>query len=158
MRLARAHADEWHLDPKRIGVLGFSAGAHLAAVLSNHADFKRAGATESQTDARPSFAAIIYPGYLADPPALNTLAHGVNPTANTPPTFLLQAEDDPVHVENVLVYYNALKDLKVPAELHVFAQGGHGYGLRPTELPITHWPTLVTTWLHTIHILEGPAR
>jgi acetyl esterase/lipase len=154
MRLTRAHAAEWHLDPKRIGVLGFSAGAHLAAVLSNHADYRRPGTTNPEADARPAFAAIIYPGYLADGPDLDTLAHGIDPTTTTPPTFLLQAEDDPVHVENVLVYYNALKKLKVPAELHVYAQGGHGYGLRPTQLPITHWPTLVTTWLHTIKILN----
>jgi acetyl esterase/lipase len=157
MRITRAHATEWHLDPKRIGVLGFSAGAHLAAVLSNHADYKRPGTTEPETDARPAFAAIIYPGYLADGPGLDTLSKGIDPTANTPPTFLLQAEDDPVHVENVLVYYSALKKLKVPAELHVYAQGGHGYGLRPTELPITHWPDLVTTWLRTIKVLDAPA-
>ncbi len=158
MRITRAHAAQWHIDPKRVGVLGFSAGGHLAVTLSNHADFQRPGAPATEPDARPNFAIIIYPGYLTDAPALNQLAHGIDPTGNTPPTFLLQAEDDPVHVENVLVYFQALKALKVPAELHVFAQGGHGYGLRPTALPITHWPALVTTWLQTIHILDSPSR
>lgn len=162
MRITRAHAAQWRLDPQRIGVLGFSAGAHLAAVLSNHAAFQRAGAPESNPgsniDARPNFAVLIYPGYLTDEATHNTLAHGIDPTPNTPPTFLLQAEDDPVHVENALVYYRALKDLKVPAELHAFSEGGHGYGLRPTQLPVTHWPELVAAWLRTIHVLEAPAR
>jgi acetyl esterase/lipase len=163
MRLTRLHAADWHINPDKIGVLGFSAGGHLAVVLGNHPSFKRPGgdfkgSVDSRISARPDFAVIIYPGYLASEPALSTLSPGIDPSADTPPTFLLQAEDDPVHVENALVYYRALKDLKVPAELHVFSEGGHGYGLRPTNLPVTHWPDLVTTWLHTIHVLESPAR
>ncbi|MEO6910030.1 MAG: alpha/beta hydrolase [Edaphobacter sp.] len=157
MRITRAHAAEWHIDPNRIGVLGFSAGAHLAVVLSNHADYKRAGESDHQPDARPNFAVIIYPAYLAVPPALNQLSPGIDPTSATPPTFLVQAEDDPVHEENALVYFQALKEAKVPAELHIFSQGGHGYGLRPTSLPITHWPALAETWFHTIHVLGGPS-
>jgi acetyl esterase/lipase len=159
MRITRAHAAEWHLDPHRIGVLGFSAGAHLAVVLSSHANEATPASSnpklsDKKIDARPDFAAIIYPGYLTDEPALDHIAPGVAPNATTPPTFLLQAEDDPVHVENVVLYFQALKQAKVPAELHIFAQGGHGYGLRPTALPVTHWPALVDTWLHTIHILQ----
>jgi acetyl esterase/lipase len=163
MRITRAHAAEWHIDPNRVGVLGFSAGAHLAVILSNHADYKRPGGPASEPnhelDARPNFAVIIYPGYLSDAPALNKLAQGIDPTANTPPTFLLQAEDDPVHEENALLYFQALKEAKVPAELHLFAEGGHGYGLRPTALPVTHWPTYAETWFHTIHMIgvAGPA-
>lgn len=155
MRITRSHAAEWHIDPKRIGALGFSAGGHLVAVLSNHADYKREGASNNELDARPDFAIVIYPGYLTDEPALNKLARGIEPTSKTPPTFLLQAEDDPVHEENALLYYQALKEAKVPAELHLYAEGGHGYGLRPTELPVTHWPKLVETWLHTIHVLPA---
>jgi acetyl esterase/lipase len=157
MRITRSHASDWHLDPHRIGVLGFSAGGHLVVVLGNHADFKLPGASTSETsiDARPDFIVAIYPAYLAEPPALTQLAKGIDPSANTPPTFLLQAEDDPVHEENVLVYFQALKQLKVPAELHVYAEGGHGYGLRPTELPVTHCPALVETWLRTIHVLTA---
>jgi acetyl esterase/lipase len=87
-------------------------------------------------------------------PDKTDLAPEVKPSAErTPPTFLLQAEDDPVHEENALVYFQALKEAKVPAELHIFANGGHGYGLRPTELPITHWPALAETWMNTIHVL-----
>jgi len=155
MRLTRSHAAEWHLDPHRIGVLGFSAGGHLVVVLGNHPDFKPANepAAEAAVSARPDFVVAIYPAYLAETPALTQLSKGIDPGLTTPPTFLLQAEDDPVHVENVLVYAQALKQLKVPTELHVYSEGGHGYGLRPSALPVTHWPSLVETWLHTIHIL-----
>jgi acetyl esterase/lipase len=153
MRITRAHAAEWNIDPNRTGVLGFSAGAHLAVVLSNHPDFKRSGEPVNELSARPDFAFIIYPGYLTDEPALNKLANGIDPSPKTPPTFLLQAENDPVHEENALLYFQALKVAKVPAELHIFAEGGHGYGLRPTVLPITHWPVLAETWLHTIHMI-----
>jgi acetyl esterase/lipase len=142
MRLTRAHASEWRIDPNRVGVIGFSAGAHLAAVLSNHPD-----------NARPDFAMLIYPAYLRDTANPNKIAPGVQPSANTPPTFLVQAENDPVHEENALLYFQALKEAKVPAELHIFAEGGHGYGLRPTDLPVTHWPRYAETWLHTIHVL-----
>lgn len=160
MRLTRQHAAEWQIDPHRIGVLGFSAGAHLAAVLSIHPAQTTYSAVDAadKLDARPDFAVILYPGYLAAAPALTALSPGVEPTASTPPTFVLQAEDDPVHQENALRYYRALKEAKVPAELHIFAEGGHGYGLRPTNLPVTHWPALAETWFHTIHVLPKPER
>ncbi len=158
MRLTRAHAAEWHLDRNRIGVLGFSAGAHLAVALSTHPTYTSPGASaipqvDASIDPTPNFALVLYPGYLANTPALYTLDPALKPTASTPPTFLLQAEDDPVYVENVVVYFNALKQAKVPAELHIFAAGGHGYGLRPSALPITHWPVLAATWLDSIHML-----
>jgi acetyl esterase/lipase len=163
MRLTRQHAAEWGIDPKRIGVLGFSAGGHLAVVLSIHSDFdaksaalKEHGGLGSEISARPDFALVLYPGYLVHWPDRTTIAPEAVPTASTPPTFLLQAEDDPVHEENALVYFQALKQAGVPAELHLYAQGGHGYGLRATGLPITHWPSLAETWLRTIHVLDRP--
>jgi len=157
VRMTREHAAEWKLDPKRVGVLGFSAGGHLVVVLGNHPDFKRANepAAETAVSAKPDFVIGIYPAYLTAEPGLSTLARGIDPSAATPPTFMVMAEDDPVHVENVLVYGQALRPLKVPFELHVFSEGGHGYGLRPTELPVTHWPALVETWLKTIHMLPA---
>ncbi len=157
MRLTREHAAEWGIDPKRVGVLGFSAGGHLGVVVSIHPDQETYKAIDGADalNARPDFAVIIYPGYLAMPPTLDKLSEGVEPDTHTPPTFLLQAEDDPVHEENALVYFQALKQAKVPAELHIYAEGGHGYGLRPTELPITHWPALVETWLHTIKMIPA---
>ena len=155
MRLTRAHAAEWHIDPKRVGVIGFSAGAHLAAVLSTHPDFQGKNVPASTIEARPDFQLIIYPGWTSGPDG--KVSPAVAPTAQIPPTFLLQAENDyAAHVESSLIYFQALKDAKIPAELHVYTQGGHGFGLRPTELPISHWPALAETWLHTIHILGPP--
>jgi acetyl esterase/lipase len=155
MRLTRAHASEWHIDANRIGVIGFSAGAHLAAVLGTHPDFQGKNVPKSKIDARPNFQMIIYPGWTSG--VDGQVSQSLEPTPQTPPTFLLQAENDyTAHVESSIVYFQALKDAKIPAELHLFTEGGHGFGLRPTDLPISHWPTLAETWLHTIHIL-GPS-
>ena len=136
MRITRAHAAEWGIDPKKVGVIGFSAGAHLAVVLSTHADFQGkdvAASASSAMDARPDFQMVIYPGWLNGPAAKGTLGAvdaAVAPTASVPPTFLVQAENDyTAHVENVLVYFEALKNAKVPAELHVYTLGGHGFGM-----------------------------
>ena len=156
MRITRQHAAEWKIDPNRIGVIGFSAGAHLAAVLSTHPDFQGKNVPASKVDARPNFQMILYPGWLSG--SDGKVAPSLSPTPDIPPTFLVQAENDyTAHVENSLVYFQALKDAKVPAELHLFTLGGHGFGLRPTELPISHWPTLAEEWLHTIHVLGPPA-
>jgi acetyl esterase/lipase len=155
--LVRAHAAEWKIDPKRIGVLGFSAGAHLAAALSTHYDQRLYGAIDAadKLSCRPDFAVIIYPGYLALADKNFAPNPDINPTAQTPPQFIVQAEDDPVHVENAVIYFMALKNAKVPAELHIFAQGGHGYGLRNNGLPIHYWPGLVKAWLETIKMSSG---
>jgi acetyl esterase/lipase len=155
MGLVRQHAAEWGIDPNRIGVLGFSAGAHLAAALSTHFDQRLYPPIDAADtlSCRPDFAVIVYPGYLALEDKKFAANPEINPTANTPPQFIVQAEDDPVHIENSTVYFLALKNAKVPAELHIYAQGGHGYGLRRTELPVTTWPTSVETWLRTIKIL-----
>ncbi len=156
--LVRAHAAEWKIDPNRVGVLGFSAGAHLAAALSTHFDQRLYDPIDAadKLSCRPDFAVIVYPGYLALSDKNFAPNADINPTAQTPPTFIVQSEDDPVHVENAVVYYMALKNAKVPAELHIYAEGGHGYGLRRTALPVTTWPQCVETWLRTIKIL--PAR
>lgn len=153
--LVRQHAAEWGIDPHRVGVLGFSAGGHLAAAISTHFDRRL---YESVDDAdklscRPDFAVVVYPGYLALAEKSFAPNADIHPTDKTPPTFIVQAEDDPVHVENAVVYFMALKNAKVPAELHIYSQGGHGYGLRRTSLPVTGWPALVDTWLHTIDVL-----
>jgi acetyl esterase/lipase len=158
--IVRSHAAEWHIDPKRIGVLGFSAGAHLAAALSTHFDKRLYDAVDAadQASCRPDFAVIVYPGYLAIAEQNFAANAEIHPTERTPPSFIVQAEDDPVHVENATVYFLALKNAKVPAELHIYAQGGHGYGLRRTELPVTSWPQLVETWLRTIQMLPAAAH
>ncbi|MDE3150076.1 MAG: alpha/beta hydrolase [Acidobacteriota bacterium] len=155
MGLVRQHAAEWHIDPNRIGVLGFSAGGHLSAAISNHYEQRLYDPVDAadKLSCRPDFSVVVYPGYLALADQDFAPNPDIQPTANTPPTFLAQAEDDPVHVENAVVYFMELKKAKVPAELHVYTQGGHGYGLRRTALPITNWPQLVETWLHTIKML-----
>ncbi len=157
--MVRQHAAEWHIDPQRIGVLGFSAGAHLAAALGTHFDKRLYDPVDAadQLSCRPDFEVIVYPGYLA----LSEQNFAANPeikvTEKNPPAFIVQAEDDPVHVENSTVYFELLKQAKVPAELHLYAKGGHGYGLRHTELAVTSWPQLVEVWLHTIGVLPAPA-
>ena len=179
--LLRLHAADWHIDPHKIGVLGFSSGGHLSAAISTHFEKRLYPAVDAadKESCRPDFAVAIYPGHLslsaaewdADQgprrfairkPAHETIADkqfGLNPdipvTRETPPTFLLQAEDD--HVDDVndsLAYYIALKKAGVPVEMHLYAQGGHAFGLRRTKLPITAWPQLVETWLGTIGMIS----
>jgi len=154
VRLVRKNAVAWQLNPKRVGVLGFSAGGHLVAALGAHAAAAIYPAVDAadQLSARPDFSLLIYPAYLVEEKNPQTLKPAVRPAALTPPSFLLQAEDDPIKVENSLVYYQALKQAKVPAEMHLYANGGHGYGLRSTKLPVTHWPDLATTWLRTLGV------
>ncbi len=157
--MVRAHAEEWHIDPRRIGVLGFSAGAHLAAALSTHFDQRLYAAVDAadQLSCRPDFAVIVYPAYLALAEENFAPNPEIQVTDQTPPSFILQAENDPIHVENAVVYFLALKKAKVPAELHIYADGGHGYGLRRTALAITAWPQMAETWLHTIGVLSDSA-
>ena len=154
IRLLRDHATQWHIDPHRIGVLGFSAGGYLVAEVSTR--FKRPSYAPidaaDKESSRPDFALAIYPGHLA------TDADRLNPnvpvTRDTPPTFLVQAEDDYEDgVNQSLVYYMALAKAHVPAEMHLYARGGHAFGLRPTSEPITSWPALADAWLHLIGVL-----
>ena len=157
MGLVREHAAEWNIDPKKIGVLGFSAGGHLAAAISTHFDQRLYDPIDAadKLSCRPDFAVVVYPGYLALADKNFAQNADINPTSNTPPTFIVQAEDDPVHIENSVVYFMALKNAKVPAELHIYSEGGHGYGLRRTALPVTTWPDAVEVWLHTIKMIPA---
>ena len=154
--IVRARAAEWKIDPHKIGVLGFSAGGHLAAAVSTHYDKRLYDAVDSADNlsCRPDFAVVVYPGYLSLAEKNFAANPEINPTRETPPTFIVQAEDDPVHVENAVTYFMALKNAKVPAELHIYAEGGHGYGLRRTALPVTGWPQSVELWLRTIHMTK----
>jgi acetyl esterase/lipase len=156
--LVRFHAAEWHIDPHKIGVLGFSAGGHMVAAMSTHFERRIYPAVDAadKESCRPDFAVALYPGHLWTDEKKFELNPDIRTHVNsqTPPTFLLQAEDD--YVDNVnqsLVYYIALKNAKVPVEMHLYAQGGHAFGLRRTELPITGWPQLVETWLGTIGMI-----
>jgi len=180
MGLVRLHAAEWHIDPHKLGVLGFSAGGHLVAAMSTHFA-KRSYPVLDVADkesCRPDFAVAIYPGHLSlsaaewdakqgtkklemprlDRSSIADKGLALNPdlriTRQIPPTFLLQNEDD--HVDNVndsLAYYIALKKADVPVEMHLYAQGGHAFGLRRTKLAVTAWPQLVETWLRSIGMI-----
>ena len=154
--LVRFHATEWNIDPHKIGVLGFSAGGHMVAAISTQFEqrlYQAVDAADAKS-CRPDFAVAIYPGHLAVPARDFALNPEVKVSDQTPPTFLLHAQDDPIDpVENTLVYYAALRKAGVPAEMHVFAKGGHAFGLRPTESPITEWPPLLETWLKSIQMI-----
>ena len=155
MGILREHAAEWHIDPTRIGVLGFSAGGHLAAALSTHFDRRLYTPIDAadQLSCRPNFAILVYPGYLLDPSLGSGPNRDILPISTTSPTLLIQAEDDPIRVENSTTYFLALRQALVPAEIHIYQQGGHGYGLRPTGTPVNAWPQVMHAWLHTIHML-----
>lgn len=150
--LLRFQAARWRIDPHKIGVLGFSAGGHIVAATSTHLRRLYAAVDAADTTScRPDFAIAFYPGHLAVPERRFALNPDIRVTARTPPTFLLQAEDDPVDpVENSLVYHAALRKAGVPVELHLYAKGGHAFGMRRTSEPITGWPLLVAQWLRTI--------
>jgi acetyl esterase/lipase len=156
MRIVRARAAEWNIKSNKIGIMGFSAGGHLASTLSTHFD----------EDTRPNFSILIYPVISMD----KNITHmgsrnnliGKNPTdamiklysnelqvtANTPPTFLIHAtDDDAVPVENSLLYYQALKNNKVPTEMHIYPAGGHGFGLANGNKSLESWPNLLIEWM-----------
>jgi acetyl esterase/lipase len=158
--LLRSHAAEWHIDRQKIGVLGFSAGGYLVAEISTRFQRRLYAPVDAadKESCRPDFAVAVYPGHLWV--SRDAHAYRLNPnvpvTRRTPPTFLVQAEDDNVDgVNQSVAYYIALKNAGVPVEMHLYAQGGHAFGLRPTGLPITRWPRLVETWLQTIGLISN---
>ncbi len=155
LSLVRHRAGEWGIDPQRIGILGFSAGGHLAATASNQFD-KRAYPPADAADAascRPDFAMLIYPAYLVDRKT-NVVSPEVKPSSDVPPTFITMTEDDGVGVEGPLMYYLALKQAKVPAEMHLYPVGGHGYGLRPSENLVSTWPARAADWMKASGLLR----
>jgi acetyl esterase/lipase len=155
MRLVRFHAAEWHIDPHKVGVLGFSAGGYLVAEISTLFErhlYTPVDAADKESS-RPDFAMPIYPGHLVT--ADGKLNPNVPVTSKTPPTFLVQAEDDDVDgVHQSLVYYTALAKAGAPVEMHLYEHGGHAFGLRRTKFPITEWPRLAEVWLRTIGMVE----
>lgn len=155
MGLVRLHAHEWGVASNHIGVLGFSAGGHLAALLSNSGDRTYPPLDAADTlSCRPNFTLLVYPAYLKGKGPEHPLAPELHLSSETPPTFLVMAEDDPVGVENVLDYALGLRALKVPFELHVYPTGGHGYGLRRTKDLVTTWPQRAADWMRSRGWLE----
>jgi len=176
LRLVRYRAAEWKINPDKIGIMGFSAGGHLASSAGTH--FEKPVAVPGITDeidtlsCRPDFMALIYPvismhegithrgsrkNLLGPEPAsdlVELMSNEKQVTPQTPPTFLVHADDDKVvTVENSIRFYQALHQAQVPAEKHIFLHGGHGFGMRPTAGPAAQWPKLCQQWLQQMKFL-----
>jgi acetyl esterase/lipase len=150
MSIVRSRAKEWGINPERIGILGFSAGGHLAAATSTNFDKRTYEAIDDvdKVSSRPDFTVLIYPAYLTGKDK-DQLAPEIRVTKQTPPTFFAHAGDDGVSSENSVLMYLALKRAGVPAELHVYGNGGHGFGLRPAASPAVTWPARCEDWLRS---------
>jgi acetyl esterase/lipase len=167
MRWVRSHAAEYGIDPNRIGVWGFSAGGHLASMLATHFEAGDPAASDpiDRVSSRPDFAILCYPvidpigpgavdtfktllGDPLDPQLVHEVSSDLHVTADTPPTFLVQADDDPiVSPESSVNFYLALHRAGVPAELHIYQHGGHGFGLASLDPTLSPWTTSLANWL-----------
>jgi acetyl esterase/lipase len=151
MSIIRSKVKEWGLDPKRIGILGFSAGGQIAADVETNFDKRMYDPIDDmdKAETRPDFAVLIYPGGIfarnSNPPGLSA---DVRVTKDTPPTFLDMSYDDHDGTENVIYMFLALKKAGVPAEMHIFTEGGHGYGIRPSSAPHATWPARLQDWMN----------
>lgn len=152
--LVRSKAEELNLDPQRIGVMGFSAGAHLAAMASTSYDKRTYPEVDAadKVSCKPDFCLLVYPAYLDGPNF--TIAPELKVTAQTPPTMLVQTEDDKSYINSSLFYYYALKEAGVPATMHLYSKGGHGYGLRDTGNSVNEWPYRAEEWFMELGVIE----
>lgn len=139
IRMVRAHSKDWNIDPTRVGMLGFSAGGHLATSCSNSPD-------------RPDFTILVYPAYLSEKGGIKLVSE-IKIDSQTPPAFIVQARDDKKYYRSSLAYAVALDTQDIPVELHLFAKGGHGFGLR-SKHPISQWPKLCEAWMHEMKFLR----
>ncbi len=158
MSLVRSKAKDWGLDPKRIGILGFSAGGHLAAAASTNYD-KRAYEPIDEIDkvsCRPDFSVLVYPAYLQAKDK-DELMPDIRVNAESPPTFFAHASNDGVKSDNSVIMYLALKRAGVPAEMHIYTTGGHGFGLRPSDQPCSTWPARCADWMRSQGFLKPTA-
>jgi acetyl esterase/lipase len=175
IRMVRARADEWHVDPQRVAIIGFSAGGHLASTLLTHFDAGKSDAVDAidRASSRPDFGILCYPvidfnetythkgsqtnllGNSPDPALVKSLSNSTQVTKDTPPTFLWHtAEDKAVPIENGLRFYSALSLNGVPSELHCFALGRHGLGLAADTPGASQWPELCRQWLQRNKVIE----
>jgi acetyl esterase/lipase len=153
--LVRSKAKEWGIDPKRIGMLGFSAGGHLTAWTATNFDKRRYEPVDAvdQVSCRPDFVVLVYPAYLVQKDK-DELAADIRVSKDTPPAFFAHAGNDGVRPENSVVMYLALKKAGVPVELHVYVTGGHGFGLRPSADACSTWPHSCGEWLKARGLLR----
>jgi acetyl esterase/lipase len=179
IRHVRAHAKEWSIAPNRIGVMGFSAGGHLASTVSTHFDAGKPDAADpiERQSSRPDFSILCYPvisltasfkhggsavnllGDNPDPELLKNLSNDTQVTEKTPPTFIFHTQEDAgVPPQNALAYYSALVEKKVPAELHIYQYGAHGVGLAIGDPVLTTWKERLIGWLQTSGLLSDVKR
>ena len=170
MRVIRRNANDWKIDPKKVGVIGFSAGGHLASTLSTHYA-EKVYEGKDNSSARPDFSLLIYPvvsfdtaithrgsrnnliGIKPDAKQVERFSNELQITAETPPAFLVHSADDKaVPVMNSIGYFKGLQKNNIPVELHVFQKGGHGYGLAPDRGTESSWPDLCIKWMKQIGI------
>ena len=169
IRIVRSRATEWNIDARRLGIIGFSAGGHLASTAGTHYDAGNATSSDpiERVSSRPDFMLLLYPvitfrdtvlmhrgsrdnliGKAPDPALVQLLSNETQVTRDTPPTFLVHSTDDrTVPVENSIMFYQALKAEGVPAEMHIFEYGGHGFGLAPSDPTLGAWTTLCEAWI-----------
>lgn len=175
MRIVRMHAEEWNIDPAKVGIAGSSAGGHLASTVGTRFDYgnREASTPLERLSSRPDFMLLLYPvitlresfGHMGS--RKNLLGPGNNwalvsrysnelhVSAETPPAFLVLADDDTaVPPRNSVEFYLALKEKNVPAEMHIFREGGHGFGMNKTGMPVDQWPELFYDWLKALKIIE----
>jgi len=174
VRLTRHHAAEWNLNADRIGIMGFSAGGHLASTLATNFDSGN-GASADPVDrlsSRPDFQALIYPvisfqdeiarmgsrrNLIGDDPdgeLIDRYSNELRVTEQSPPAFIVSTYDDNVKAENALHYFEALRAVDVPAEMHIYEVGGHGYGIRPTGRPVSTWHHRFGEWMKGRGLLD----
>ena len=160
MSYVRHHASKLKIDPKRIGLMGFSAGGHLTATTGTHFTKPSYSAVDEidKASSRPDFLMLIYPAYLTGGKEEPVLSAEVPVTKETPPTLMIHAGDDRVTALSSVAFYLALKKNKVPAEIHIYPTGGHGYGLRPTTHAVTSWPHVAERWMKTMKVLSDKEK
>ncbi len=148
LRLIRYNAKAWNIDPNRLGMLGFSAGGHLTARTSTSFNIQAYEPTDAadKLSARPDFSVLVYPAYLYTD-ANYTLPPEIKITKDTPPVFITQAQDDVKYFDSSIAYYLAAKKMGVKADIHLFADGGHGKGVRRTQEPMKDWHNICGEWL-----------
>jgi len=172
MRMVRSNAEKWNIDPSKIGVMGFSAGGHLASTLSTHYDAGNSSSSDpvERESCRPDFSVLLYPvisftedfqhsgsrinllGEDADEELVRHFSNELQVTEDTPPGILIHSDDDKVvPVENSISYYMALRDHEVLSELHIYPYGGHGYSLAIGQGHLSSWPDRVIDWIKYIH-------
>ncbi|HWB87099.1 MAG TPA: alpha/beta hydrolase [Bryobacteraceae bacterium] len=147
MRTVRSRAEEWHVDPTRVGIVGFSAGGEVAALMETRFDAGNASASDpiDRLSSRPDYAIVIYPGFRP-----NT----ITVPKNAPPTFLACADDDRSHVVTTVNLYLDLEKQGVSSEMHIYAHGGHGFGMKASDLPVATWPDRLKAWMIDMKLIK----